>query len=548
MLDLDSPAGADSGLGLDTDDLQPARSTRGGNPRRSAITSRSGTGAGAASPAEGGRASATSRTSRTGAVQASRTPTLGGQGKASATSRSGQLPAAGDPGRPSATSRTSRTGLAPASRTPTLLGPGIGPGKASATSRSGQLPAAAAGSNARSGTMRAVRTASAPLEAPDPSTLTYGRGMMLDDNPFNDAFSGSAAGAPSLELANDAQQEPEQESAPPPPEESPAQKRARAIVQLAGYGAAPTRVLEQPLYWYRVMNRKRALSVELVSLSIQRKRADDQAQEALAKLGEELSVLSEQPELAALAKLFAAVEDAEDQIGQVAAESQKRHKGMSKDLARLGQDLKRLEAKAAPLRQREAEIAARVDELKAQARRADTLRRKADAELEALRAKGGDVERWGALTTERDARLGEFQTLGIQLGPLEDDLGGVRRELAQYTRNIASAQDEKRTASGVLERAQHHHRISAGSARGARQQALISLASAALKLGLHEVLPEWAQAATEAAERVEKKRQQEELQRAAVQAYDHEAYRRGFAMLMGSVGLLFVSLAIAVLF
>jgi chromosome segregation ATPase len=290
------------------------------------------------------------------------------------------------------------------------------------------------------------------------------------------------------------------------------------------------------------------LSVELSALSAQRKRADDQAQEALVGLGEALLALRESAELAALAKQFAAVEDAEHRVDHAAATAQKRHADSTQELARLKGDLARAEAKAAPLREREARLAAQIEELKNAARRAEMLSRKADAELEAARTKGVDVERWGAMVAERDARLGEFQSLGVQLRPLEDDLGEVRRELAVHLRAIASIQDELRAAATALERAQQNQRVTVGSARGARQEALASLANASLRLGLHALVPDYSDAAVEAAERAENKRQLEELHRAAVNSYDQVAYQRGFAMLLGSSVLLFLSLAIAILF
>jgi chromosome segregation ATPase len=411
-----------------------------------------------------------------------------------------------------------------------------------------QVPAGKAGASSRSGMLRAVNPAPAAA-APD-AALAYGRGMMLDDNPFNSAFAGGPD-APALELERDAVEPPVEESVPPPApvEQAPEQTRARAIVDIAKYGPRPTSPLQQPLYWFRVMSRKRALSEQLVALSAQRKRADDQAQEALVALAEGLLALRGSPELAALDKQFAAVEDAEHRVGHAAAEGQKRRQDVNQELTRLKGDLARAEAKAAPLREREAQLVARSDELKVMARRADMLTRKAEAELEAVRAKGGaEPERWTAMVAERDAHLGEFQTLGIQLQPLEEDLAEVRRGLAVHTRAISAIQDEMRSAVGLFERAEQTQRVTVGSARGARTDALISLANASLKLGLHELMPDYSEAVIASTERAEKQRQLEELQRAAVNSYDAVAYTRGFNMLLGSSLLLFVSLALAILF
>lgn len=408
-------------------------------------------------------------------------------------------------------------------------------------------PKAATGATARSGTMRAVQPAAAQPAQPDPSAITYGRGMLLDDDPFNQAF-GSGNAAPALEL-----DEPEPTAPEPQPQAAPeptAVRRARAIANIARYGPRPTRIIQQPLYWFRVMNRKRALSEELAALSAQRKRADDQAGEAMVQLGEALLSLRHIPELAPLAKQLAAIVDAERRVGHVAAQADRRRDGMAQELARFTAELEREEAQAAPLRAREAKLAARLEQLKARAAHADLLRRKADAELEAMQRNrgGGDVERWGALVAERDARLGEFQSLGIEARPIEDDLAEVQRDLSVRMRKIAGFQEQRRAAATALDRTQQNQRVSVGSAQGARREALLSLANGAVKAGLHELVPEHADAVERTAQDAAKKRRHEDIQRAALNSYDAEAYARGFMLLLGgSVSFLLV-LLIAVFF
>jgi hypothetical protein len=427
--------------------------------------------------------------------------------------------------------------------------------KAGATGRTLGGDAKAASATARSSTMRAVMGA-APAPSPAPHVeadmASYGRGMMLDDNPFNNAFGGGGAAAPALELAVDKQApaalapEPEEEA----PEETPEQLRARTIRELAAYGPPPAKLFEAPLYWLRVMNRKRVLSVQLSALSAQRKRADDEAQQALARLGEALYAQRDSPDLAPLAKQMGALNEADRRVGDAAAEGDRRRDGMANELSRLERDLKREEAQAAPLRAREAELGARVEEIKTAARRADAARRKADAELEAIqRGKtSAGAETWGALVAERDARLGEFQTLGVELRPLEDELSELRRDLTQRMRKIGSLQEERRAAATGLERVQHKQRVSVGSAKGARLQALLSIAKEAQKLGLHELLPDEADAVTAAVASADSARQQEEVQRAATNSYDAVAYGRGFNLLMGSSVVLLFGLLIAMFF
>jgi hypothetical protein len=428
-------------------------------------------------------------------------------------------------------------------------------GADSASSRTGsgaRSNVARSGAAVRSG--QAARTASAQAMAAVDPGASYGRGAMMDEDPFNQAFGAGGSNA-ALELEHERERvspEPEETTdAEPVPvvEETPVEVRERRIGEIAAYGAAPARVTGYPLYCVRVLLRKRVVAEELAALSIQRRRADDAASEALAKLGEALYSQRQDPDLAPLAKLFAAVSAAEHQVGHVEAQGQKRKSETDQELERLDQMLETLDRKAAPLRQRETEIDADLTQRKAEVRRADMLLRKAEAELEALlRSKAAaDGERVAAMHAERDARHGELQTLGIELRPVEDELGTVRRQLAQLLRTAASLQEEKQMTVVAHDRATQNHRVSSGSARGARAQALVSLATAALKQGFQELAPEQTQGVDESTERAERKRQQEELHRAALNSYDHKAYSQGLTALLGAGILFFLSLALKIL-
>jgi hypothetical protein len=385
------------------------------------------------------------------------------------------------------------------------------------------------------------------VDDPALAAVPYGRGVMLDDDPLNSQF-GAGANAAVLELDHRADEE-SAPSTPPEPTETPEQQRARQIVELAQYGAAPANVIQEPGYWVRVMLRKRTLENELLSLAAQRKRADDGTNEALSAMGQALRALGEDERLAKLRKLLSAVAEADTRIGAAEAQGEKKKQGAHQEMARLDRDLGKLEQKAAPLRAKEAKMIAELEQVEAAIKRAEMLRKKAEADLEALQKKGGgDVETWGALKAEHDARLGEVQSLGIQMRPLQDDLAVVRKNLAQQMRAIEVVQSEKQTAATSLERAQQSHRLATGSARGALQQALSSLANAAFKANLESLVPDEAAAVAEARERQQEKRNSEELLRAAAGSYDHAAYSRGMMILCGGTGLFFLALVIAILF
>jgi hypothetical protein len=413
--------------------------------------------------------------------------------------------------------------------------------------------ASATGANAASSAQRRsaetllAGTQPAPgTSAPD-TAMPYGRGALLDDNPFNVAFGSGAAAQPALELVNVNEPiVPAQPAAPPAPRESGPQKRARTIREIAQYGAPPEKLYGAPAYWVRIVLRKRVLMEQLAALSAQRKRADDAANEALAKLGEALYALREDAQLADLSRQIAAVKDAEARAGEVEAESQKRKQELQRTLAKLDRDLGRREKHVAPLRIKESELTAKIDELKARARKLDAQRKKLETELEAVRAKGGNPERFGALQTERDARHGELQNLGIEMRPLEDDLAALQRDIAKHTRAIGALQEQRQAANTQLQRAEQTHRVSFGTAKGVRLQALLSLANAGIKIGLGELVPDCEKAADDAAEQAEEKRALEEIHRAAVDSYDHKAFSQGLTILLGGSVALFLLLAVLV--
>ncbi len=405
-----------------------------------------------------------------------------------------------------------------------------------------------------------VVAASAPRAAAQPVVdpmASYGRGMMLDDDPFNASF-GTQGELPSLEVegreeppaAAIASVAPPVESlSPPVPVETPAERRAREIHEIAGYGPPPLKPIGAPMYCVRVMLRKRVLDETLAALSAQRKRSDDHAQAELAQMGEALYALRRDPRLAPLGKLIKALAGAEARVGDMQAQDQRRQQSNSQDMARIDRELAACERDTAPLREAEARAEADIEALKAEMRRADLQRKKTEAELEALlRAKPpADPERVAAARAERDARHGQLQTFGIQLRPLEDDLAAVRRDLAKHLRAVAVLQSEKQTSMAALERAQQNHRVSFGSARDGRTQVLVALANAGLKHGLGELVPDAERSAYEAAARAQHKRAEEELHRAAVASFDEKAYTRGLVMLLGSAGFVFVTLALMIL-
>jgi hypothetical protein len=417
-----------------------------------------------------------------------------------------------------------------------------------------QLPAAAPSSKTASG-VRAAAPAPKPRPAQpmtDPNAMS-GRGMVLGDDPLAEGY--GEGGSASLDVEEEA--DPRRrgratpvDDAPPPPRELTAEeKRAAEVEQVAQYGKPPVQLIGTMAYWVRVTLRKRELDAELLSLSAQRKRTDDAARDAVSRLGEALHAKRKDPRLATLAKQMQAVATADSEIGNAEKAGQKKKQDIENERAQLDDAIRDAEDEASPLRVREAQLVDRVEAIKLRAKQADARRKKMEQDLEAARKKpNSDAEVMEWLKAERDAAHGEVQTLGVELRPLEDDLSVIRRDLAVHLRKLAALQQEQQAAVTALSRAQQTHRVSTGSAQGARRDALAALAQMAIESGLAAVAQAELAAANEASERRDKKRAEEELMRAATLSFDEEAYKKGFMLLAGGTGALLLALILVVIF
>ncbi len=334
-------------------------------------------------------------------------------------------------------------------------------------------------------------------------------------------------------------------SAPPSAPSGPTKRQ-----ELADYGPIPAKLIQTVPYFFRVLMRKRVLDAELAALSLHRKHLDAQAEEALCVFAEALYALRKDPRLSPLEKQLRVVADSQQQVGAREEDAQQAETARKRELDELANDVQNIEAKAAPVRSRESELQAQADALKTRIRGKEELVRKTEAEIQTLKKStdAGAIDRIAALTAERDARLGEAQSLNVQLLPLQEDLSGLRRELAKLMATASALHDEERNLSTAAGREHERSRVSIGGARSAYQQVLRSLAEAGLRAKLAELAPAKARTATDAMARAAAKRESEELHRAATESYDAAKYQQGMFLLVGGTGLVFLLFAGLIIF
>jgi chromosome segregation ATPase len=219
-------------------------------------------------------------------------------------------------------------------------------------------------------------------------------------------------------------------------------------------------------------------------------------------------------------------------------------------MGRLTRELAKIELLVQPLRKRETELQAREDALRAQIKRREGLVKKAQGELQKIRESkelsAGD--RIAVLEADIEAANGEIQSCNVQLLPLQEDLGVLRRDIAKHMGTIAALREEEAGVTRAMDREQERHRVSTGGAKSAYREALRSLATAAQRGKVAELCAAQHKAVVDATERARKKLEAEELQRAANNGYDVAAYKRGMFLIVGTTTLLFVVMLAKIIF
>ncbi|HEX7479792.1 MAG TPA: hypothetical protein VF331_18455 [Polyangiales bacterium] len=417
-----------------------------------------------------------------------------------------------------------------------------------ATQRSSVTRASAPGNQAAASAAAAARVAAVVQSTPAavPGVRTNADQALSGVNGYGDLENLTGFdGAPALDLVS---VPPPRPASSPPAAQTPAsleRSRADQARALAAYGDAPKKLYQTVPYFIRVLMRKRELDAELASITPMRKRLDGQAEDAMCALAELYYGQRTDPRLKPLAQQLRVVAESQSHVGAEEAAGARVAEQHKREIDRVLADIHKLERQAEPLRKREAEAQHRADTHKAQIRRNEALVRKAEAEIKALKTSTDvtAIDRITALEADRQAHHGEIQTLNVQLLPLQEDLGALRRELAKQLGTITALHEEQRKLSSVADRETQRHRLTTGGARTAHREALRSLATAALRAQLGGFFPEQAKVAVEAEQRAAKKREAEEVQRAAASAYDDAKYKQGMFILVGGTAFVFLVFA-----
>ena len=220
-----------------------------------------------------------------------------------------------------------------------------------------------------------------------------------------------------------------------------------------------------------------------------------------------------------LAQHLRVVTEMQEHMGAREAASTRVREQRAREIERLTRDVGNVEAELAPLRAREAKLQKQIDAVKQELRSRESAQRKAESDLTAARAstEPAAASRIAACEAMRDAYAVEIQSWTAEITPLQGELEALRQAVTGHTERLNALQAEQRRTATALERDGERQKLFPRVCerpfvrRSARSRWLRCAASTARSL--HREAP-----ATAAEERTAKKREAEDLHRAAAEA------------------------------
>ncbi len=347
---------------------------------------------------------------------------------------------------------------------------------------------------------------------------------------FDDAL---AAPAPQLELAEAPAPAQRKRQANKPARKVDVLARARAMADLP---APPEGAVACIGYGLAVRKRLRQLRAKHEEARQAYEEARKHAVAKRAELGAAIHRLGS-PELGALvASVDGAAHTAEERQAQLAelrqktAEARGRHKDA---IAELDKELK-------PWHARRGRAQAEVDLARKELERAKTALERVSAEMEPL---AGDPASLAPFKETYDARKAEAAEHRSALAEHEATLAAASEKVDELEAGIAAVREEQQKKERELQDAEAAAEAAANDAGASREEALLTLARAALERGLvPDDLPEGA-AADRATETETAKALELKIHTAALTVHDEEAVARGAT----AAGMLTALVAVVVL-
>lgn len=340
--------------------------------------------------------------------------------------------------------------------------------------------------------------------------------------------------------------------APPPPSELEAlgivEPAPQEVAKAAGYPAPPSSVFSSVPYAIQVFLRRRELLAEVRDAERLEGAARSAGEHAMATLGRELLKVADSPNLAPLAAELAAAQEAgryADSRSEAAASENRVFEEQQKGLEA---ELQRAEAEVAPLRDRETRLTTVIAMKRQDLERARAKVQRIEIELRNLgKAAVPDQNKLVSLEAERKARHAEMQVLEAPVLADEGELAEVRDALGDALARISDIQSELQAQKAALRRDTKSQTGELSNLAKQHDLTLRALGEAATAQHLATLAPiDVANAASDTVRTWRARKRQHAIKTLAVDGYDHRLFRIGAGILGSAVGLIFLTLVIAI--
>jgi hypothetical protein len=369
-------------------------------------------------------------------------------------------------------------------------------------------------------------------------------GRLLEDPLQEDALEG-----PGLELelerprkkARRAARAAEKEAVEESPEAAQARKKAELLRQIGGYGVAPTKLFEYPLYALRVLWRQYRLRSEVKALNSRKQQPSQEMNRALRAAGEAMYNMRSPAELQAYGERIRAIDAADRNLSDLKSGREKARVSSVEQMKETTRLIQEAQRRAEPLRSEESRLLqelGRRQEVMSQLKEMD---RKAEDEHRALGQSMTGVPDAGWMASvegERRERRGKMAEAQSEIDATERQLREVREKLAGIKAEVDSLSEQRKAFAGMRAQDERQFETRSGEIQQSREASLVELGRLGMEQKLENVADLDFESARKALSVIGDVDREIELRRQALETYQPRPFHAGLGLLAAALALL----------
>jgi hypothetical protein len=325
------------------------------------------------------------------------------------------------------------------------------------------------------------------------------------------------------------------------PEETEARKRAELLQKLGGYGVAPTKTIEFPLYALRVLWRQYRLRSEIKALNGRKQEPSDEMNRALRAAGQAMYDKRNMAELQAYGDRIRAIDSADRDLSDLQSGREKARASSVEKMKETAQAIQEAQEKAEPFRVEENRLLQELRQRQEALSRLQEMNRKAEEEHRALSQSMSGIPDAGwmaSVESERKERQGKIAEAQSEVDATNRQLEEVRGKLAAIRSEVDSLNEQRKVFAGMREQDERLFESKSGEIQQSRQAALVELGRLGMEQSLANVADRDFASARKAASTMEEIDREIELRQEALKQYQPRPFHAGLALLAAALVLL----------